>query len=157
MPKVSGKDHHWYGIDNSREKNGHWKGGCYINDAGYVMIYDPDHKRASSNGYVREHIIIAEKALGKELPVGSQIHHMGDTGDNSKIVICENQEYHYLIHARQAAMEVCGDPNKRKCKFCKEYDFIENMYCKQCPPYGWNIYHRSCNRIYDRQRSRKMR
>jgi hypothetical protein len=36
----------------------------------------PDHPNAMSNGYVREHIIVAEKALGRYLPEGVQVHHV---------------------------------------------------------------------------------
>ncbi len=146
--------------DYHLEENPHWRGGRYLNDAGYVMVYKPGHRRSMANGYVREHILIAEKALGKELPPDAQVHHYGEIGDNSKIMICQDQEYHRLIHSRQRAMADCGDADKRKCKFCREYDSIENLFAK---PYrnkkgqlgGWNIYHRKCENKYDRERRAK--
>lgn len=141
--------------DTRREKNGHWKGGRYIKDSGYVMVYNPEHGRANSNGYVCEHISIAEKVLGKRLPDGVQIHHYGKKDDNTKIVICENQEYHYLLHVRQKALAACGYPNKLKCKFCGEYDFPKNMYVGHSNKYGWTCYHRSCARFYDNARYAK--
>lgn len=63
---------------------------------GYVMI-------KVDNKLVYEHRILAEKALGKPLPKGAVIHHTGKTGDNHgpfKLVICPNQEYHFLLHKR---------------------------------------------------------
>ena len=143
--------------DTFRENNPHWKGGRYINYSGYQMVYNPEHNRASSNGYVREHIILAEKALGKPLPDGVQIHHCGETDDNSKIVICENQNYHRLLHLRADAYRDCGNANYRKCKFCQEYDDPDNnMYVKQYVSNGqingWNCYHRECSAEYDRKR-----
>ena len=135
------------------ESNPSWKGGEYINDAGYVMKYLPDHPRATSNGYVREHIIISERALGKPIPKNAQIHHYGEVGDNSKLVICQDQQYHFLLHMRTRALRACGNANYRKCKFCGKYDDPKNMYCKQdTNGNGWNIYHRECSREYDRRR-----
>jgi hypothetical protein len=135
------------------ERNGHWNGGRYINHSGYVMIYNPGHKRAMQNGYVREHILLAEKALGHELPEGVQIHHMGDSEDNSKIIICQDQQYHFLIHSREKAMLACGNPAWRKCKFCQKYDNPKNLHITQIKSNGvldgWNIHHQSCETTYE--------
>lgn len=134
-------------------KNSHWKGGSYVNDSGYKMVYYPGHERASSNGYVREHILIAEKALGKALPEKSQVHHWGETLDNSRLVICEDQIYHQLLHIRAKSLHESGDPNKRKCKFCGSYDNVENLHCvRSNRGHGWNVYHLLCAREYDRKR-----
>jgi len=134
------------------DKNPHWKGGRYINDAGYVMVYDPDHPRAMSNGYVREHIIISERAFGGGLPANAQIHHYGHVSDNSKLVVCEDQEYHLLLHIRSRALKACGDANKRKCKFCRKYDSVENLYIQHSKlGHGWNIYHKDCRSAYNKK------
>lgn len=143
--------------DSARNGKEHhsWKGGKYINDVGYNMIYNKDHSRTNFNGYVREHIILAEKALGKSLPMGVQVHHYGKNGNNDKIVICQNQEYHYLLHIRAKAYEVCGNANYRKCKFCKEYDDPENLSIKHLTSNGqldgWSIFHIECRRDYEKQ------
>lgn len=69
--------------------------------SGYVMI--------KVNGdLVYEHRVLAEKALGKPLPRGSVVHHMKAPDDNHgfcKLVICPDQEYHFLLHKR---MKECG-------------------------------------------------
>ena len=63
---------------------------------GYVMI--------KMNGkLVYEHRVLAEKALGRKLPRGAVVHHMGEPDDNHgfcKLVICPDQEYHTLLHKR---------------------------------------------------------
>ncbi len=53
--------------DQHGEKNSSWKGGKRINDHGYVEIYIPTHPKAKPNGYVYEHIYIAEQMLGRPL------------------------------------------------------------------------------------------
>lgn len=67
---------------------------------------------ASPRKYVGEHRLIAEEALGKPLPEGAVVHHLsGDKQDNrrSNLLVCENERYHQLIHARQRRSS-CADP-----------------------------------------------
>ena len=49
------------------EANSYWKGGRHINEQGYVEIYMPEYAHTRPNGYVREHIYVAEKMLGRPL------------------------------------------------------------------------------------------
>lgn len=99
---------------NSRVGSGaqapNWKGGRKQHVKGYVFVHKPGHprisKQAGRSGYVFEHILVAEAALGKFLPPGAVIHHVnGVKSDNrpSNLVICENQSYHLLLHARAKA------------------------------------------------------
>ena len=105
-----------------------------------------------ANGYVREHIFIAENVLGKSLPKKSQVHHYKEKSDPRKIVICENQQYHFLLHMREKALRGSGNPNLRKCKFCKQYDLPENLHITPNSKYGCNIHHQSCESKYEKTR-----
>jgi hypothetical protein len=94
-------------------------------DTKYIGLYLPCHGKASLFGYVYEHVFIAEKALGKSLPKGVNIHHVDeDPGNNanSNLVICQDQSYHLLLHSRRDALLACGNPNWRRCTICKKYD-----------------------------------
>lgn len=51
---------------------------------GYRMIPMPDHPGADSKGYVREHVVVAEKALGRYLLRHEVVHHKdGDKRNNA--------------------------------------------------------------------------
>ena len=58
-------------------QNPAWKGGRYMEpDKGYVLIRNPKHPRARQNGYVLEHILVAEKMLGRPLADSEEVHHI---------------------------------------------------------------------------------
>ncbi len=61
-----------------------WKGGAYIEpEKGYRMIRRPSHPRARANGYVLEHILVAESMLGRPLNPSEEVHHINrDKADN---------------------------------------------------------------------------
>ena len=59
------------------QNNPAWKGGAYIEpEKGYRMIRRPKHPRARQNGYVLEHIVVAEEMLGRPLQEGEEVHHI---------------------------------------------------------------------------------
>lgn len=45
----------------------------------YKEIYLPSHHRAKVNGYVDEHILIAELNIGRELKPEEVVHHKDKT------------------------------------------------------------------------------
>ena len=68
---------------------------------GYPVIYDPQHPRAKSNGYVREHILVAEKMLGRPLKDGEVVHHINeDKKDNrpENLMVFASQSDHMRYH-----------------------------------------------------------
>lgn len=114
-------------------------------DRGYRLIKRQDHPRRNNYDYVREHILIAEAAIGKYLPDGAVVHHVNgirNDNRNSNLVICENDQYHRLLHARQRVLDAGGDPNtdkicsackalKPKTAFSRNRDFTDGL-CGQC-------------------------
>ena len=130
-----------------RELNNNWRGGKRISSRGYVHIYMPDHPKAMSNGYIGEHILVCERILGKQLPLLAVPHHVNGKKDNnlpSNLVICENDQYHKLLHRRERALKSCGHTDWRKCNFCKQYDKPENIIARG---HG-STFHQSCYNIY---------
>ena len=113
----------------------------------YTMVHCPGHPGANRNGFVHKHRLVAEKALGRFLPPGVEVHHVDERGNNnanSNLVICQDSEYHKLLHTRMRALAICGNPNWRKCRYCEKYDDPANLL-----NYAKNYYnHRSCIKAY---------
>ena len=65
-------------------RNHAWKGGTYIEPVkGYRLVRMPSHHRARANGYVLEHILVAEQMLGRRLTDSEVVHHINhDRADN---------------------------------------------------------------------------
>jgi HNH endonuclease len=89
------------------------------------------YRKVTINGrQVREHIAVAERALGRKLPPGAVVHHMDENprnNDPSNLVICPSQAYHIELHARMRAMAATGDPDQRPCRRCKQHDQVGNL------------------------------
>ena len=100
---------------------------------GYIVVPIKNHPRSSKEGYIKECVLIAEKALGKYLPSNAIIHHLDgnpSNDQNNNLVICGNQAYHSFIHQRKRAKDACGNVHWRKCIKCREYDASENLHPK---------------------------
>lgn len=96
------------------------------------------------------HIEAAEKALGKPLPSGAEVHHINlNQADNrnANLVICKDHEYHSLLHMRTEALAVAGNPNFRICCVCQLFDAPSAMRSS-----GNRMYHAKCMAFRAKQR-----
>jgi hypothetical protein len=78
---------------------------------------------ASTKGrWAHEHVIVAERAFGKALPKGAEVHHVDEDKFNnhrSNLVICQDRAYHQLLHQRARIVRAGGNPNtQRVCGRC---------------------------------------
>ena len=97
FPRLTGKD------------NGNWRGGRPGAD-GYSLILQPGHPRADHKGYVPEHVLVCEKALGKYLPDGAVPHHV--TGKAGVKATCYEGTRHSLASQainRGVSERIVGD------------------------------------------------
>jgi len=80
----------------------YYKGpGTRHHSAGYVCKKAPHHPRADSDGYVYEHILVAEAMIGRFLIPGEMVHHLDhDKANNSpeNLCIAPSPAHHLAYH-----------------------------------------------------------
>ena len=121
------------------------RGDGTITKHGYISICINGKKK-------QEHVLIAEKVIGKELPAMAEVHHINNIGTdnrNNNLIICPSRAYHKLLHVRETALNECGNANYRKCPFCKEYSDPHVMKHNASSRY---YYHSSCKSEYNKIR-----
>lgn len=101
-----------------------------------------DYIGGGGRGRKREHVVIAERALGKPLPAGAIVHHLDEdprNNDPTNLVICPDAAYHRLLHKRAKALAACGNANWLWCQRCKTFGPPEAMAV-----YGRKAVHPAC-------------
>lgn len=71
-----------------------------------------------------------EKIIGRPLRRSEEVHHKDEDRSNNdpeNLELCESRQVHALRHIEMRAYEACGDPSKRLCYLCREYDTVDNM------------------------------
>ncbi len=96
---------------------------------------------------VHVHRLRAERALGRPLPPGVEVHHSdGSKRPDGPLVICPDHAYHALLHVRMRTKSAGGDPNTQKvCSRCRavkdKTEFNRNRshlsdgldyFCREC-------------------------
>jgi hypothetical protein len=67
------------------EGNPNWKGGRYIDKHGYILVMNKEHPFANNMGYVREHRLVVEKAIGRFLTKGEVVHHINHVRNDNRL------------------------------------------------------------------------
>lgn len=108
-------------------------------------------------GHNREHIVFAERAMGKALPPKAVVHHVdGDGWNNGRdnLVICQDQAYHMELHRKARVQAAGGDPWKdRMCSTCLRPLRAESFYFK--PSRRWSTDCKPCARAAALRRQRR--
>jgi hypothetical protein len=78
----------------------HWNGGK-TKHKGYVLVLCKKHPRANKDGYVPEHVLVAELKLGRFLKKTEVVHHINGIRDDNQeknIIVLKNQAKHFRSH-----------------------------------------------------------
>lgn len=107
---------------------------------------------------VRQHRVVAERALGRPLPIGTVVHHVDDDGENNanaNLVLLQDQREHMALHYRRAVLRAGGDPFADiLCDLCRQVHRKEHSYRLRSSR-AWRG--RECHAAYQRERTRRNR
>jgi hypothetical protein len=78
---------------------------------GYNLIFQPDHNRADTRGYVLEHIIVFEQETGISVPEGCCIHHLNGIKDDNRI-----ENLCMMTHSAHTSMHNSGKKHSASTK-----------------------------------------
>ena len=116
----------------------------------YGEIYLPKHHRAKKNGYVDEHIVIAEQKIGRQLKKDEVVHHKDKDKSNNNpenLMVFTTMAAHTAFHRGGKLIslpdgtydcerlpirycEICGKQLKTKrAKRCQKCDHIRQRKC----------------------------
>lgn len=132
-----------------------YTGGRFKNGRGYWVYHLPDKRLRCGIRRVGEHQILAMRALGRDLPKGSSVHHVnGDKADNSpgNLVLCPSPAYHALLHQRQRALDATGNADAKRCCLCSGYENQGDIAV-----YSGVAYHKKCNMERSRRNTDRRR
>lgn len=149
--------------DASRKEmcNRHYRRFRKYGDAKFTKVRSSGEGTPHNKGYwtyqidgraVMEHVLVAERALGKLIPKGAEVHHIDENKMNNNptnLVICPDRAYHALLHVRQRAYEACGNYNWIKCDICKRWDSPLNIKIYETSKSKW---HSACLTEYNRRK-----
>jgi hypothetical protein len=83
------------------EKNPMWNGGRHKTFWGYTLVKCNNHPYSDREGYVREHRLIVEKAIGRYLNPPERIHHINFLKSDNRIenlALFKDESSHTKFH-----------------------------------------------------------
>lgn len=93
----------------------------------------------------------AEKALGRPLPKGVDVHHAdGSKSNDAPLVIC-TRSYHRLLHSRMKLRDLGGNPNtEKRCFDCKSIKLKAEFHKNKTQSDGLSSCCKSCANVRSR-------
>ena len=82
------------------ETHSNWKGGRYIDSYGYVLV------RIAKNKYRREHRLIVEQSLGRELVKSEVVHHKNGNKQDNRLenLLLTSASEHTRLHWEEGSL-----------------------------------------------------
>jgi hypothetical protein len=122
--------------------NPKWRGGLVDQTSGYIYQYSPTHPHATQAGYVMQHRLVMEAAIGRYLRPEEEVHHRNHVRGDNRIENLELMASAAAHRARHAYYEngscgICGEELRRSIAHRRRWS---RAYCsRRCAAYAGSI------------------
>lgn len=102
-----------------------WQGGRHKQKSGYVIVYAPGHPRSGRYNRTFEHIVVAEKTIGRYLTKDEVVHHLnGDKQDNrpENLEVLLRKDHVHAHHMKGTRITALHDEIKRLQSILDEHN-----------------------------------
>jgi len=136
---MANKKGNWTGSKNPR-----WNGGVSKLMSGYILIKKPNHPYAHKRtGYVLEHRLVIEQAIGRYLEPNEEVHHINGVKDDNRLENLEltTSSEHQIKYHSQKGKPVGYRLNVfSKCRECGKSNVKAStiVLCHNCYMRQWN-------------------
>lgn len=137
--KIVTREHFRRGGTKSCGCLSHTRSNKKIIDNGYITIYMPEHLKSKKNGYVYEHILVAEEMLGRPLGKEEVVHHKDRNRTNNKpknLIIFKTHADHGRFHTTGIMIKendyYISPDTKNKCIDCGQEIYAKAKRCSKC-------------------------
>jgi len=110
-----------------------------INSNHYIVPAPQDHPNKMSNGYIYEHILIAEEKLGRYLTDEETVHHLDNDGFNNSpdnlLIFASNAEHTAYHKGRPYYLDENGIAHVsigKRCSSCGKVISNDAEFCRDC-------------------------
>ena len=120
----------------------------FIKMGKYYCTYLPEHHRATKEGYVYTHMLVAEEKLGRKLKKGEVVHHVDENklnNDFDNLIVFKSNADHVVYHqgaeiylegdvyvAKRRTIHGKNGEQMEKCPLCGELMTFGASMCKTC-------------------------
>jgi hypothetical protein len=107
-----------------------------LSEAGYVLVWQPDHPR-NHMGWVFEHVLVMEAKLGRPLPPEERVHHKDrdrQNNDPDNLTLLPSEAEHRRLHAVEDKVWDRARPDLTGCIDCGRSDIphFTGGRCRSC-------------------------
>lgn len=121
------------GVAYRGEGNPKWRGGRTTSGTGYVYTYAPDHPNATEAGYVMEHRLVIEAAIGRHLEPHEEVHHRNHVRDDNRLEnlqLTSGVAEHRSIHSGRSDVP-CAHCGAAVSRTHAQRERFEHVYCSR--------------------------
>ena len=110
------------------ENHPNWKGGRYIDSAGYVAV------RIDVNKYQREHRVVFERHLGRPLKSCEIVHHKNGNKQDNRIenLLLTNHSDHTKLHWETGSLQSFGRTERPMSDCHPDREHYAKGLCSLC-------------------------